>query len=98
MFTSVDCLPYTVFGFKKKVLKHINPQLGRILRYFSEFVGNVISRNKNSNQLDNLTSVAGLLLNPENDFTKQEIEEELILNTVAVSLSNFFRENLNFYK
>ena len=83
MDTCIDSVPYTIIGINKGILKKVNFEFGQIFKTFNNFMDNVIDSNKSENSQEN--SIAHLLLDPKNKFSDQEIHEELILTTMAVS-------------
>ena len=82
----MDFMPYQVIGLSHKFLDFINlgGELGKILRSFRKFMDEVInSNNKQTDKSEN--SLINLMLNPKFEFTKEEIEDELTMTTIAVS-------------
>jgi hypothetical protein len=91
MDTSIDLIPYNVIGLNKDILKRLNLGIGQIFNDFYKFMDKVIDSNKIENYQEN--SVAQLLLDPKNGFSKQEIYDELILTTLTVSLISIYVRN-----
>jgi hypothetical protein len=83
----MDFLPYSVIGFSHDFLDSLNlgGELGKVFKFFNEFTDNIISTNsvkKNSTE----NTMINLLLDPKYQFTRKEIEDELIMLTCAVRI------------
>jgi len=86
MESSMDFMPYLVIGISHKFLSFINlgGELGNNLGILKKFMDDVIkSNNEKKNSPEN--SLINLILNPKFGFTKEEIDDELTMTTIAVS-------------
>ena len=86
MESSMNYMPYQVVGISHKVLNFINlgGELGKILKSFQKFMDEVISSNHIKSESSE-NSLISLMLDPKFEFTKEEIDDELIMTTIAVS-------------
>ncbi|KAL7041800.1 hypothetical protein ACKWTF_000896 [Chironomus riparius] len=86
MESSMNFMPYQVIGLSHKFLDFINMggELGKILRSFRKFMDEVIKSNK-KHESGSENSLINLMLDPKFEFTKEEIDDELTMTTIAVS-------------
>ncbi|XP_070499845.1 probable cytochrome P450 313a3, partial [Chironomus tepperi] len=84
MESSMDFMPYLVVGLSHKLLDFLNlgGEHGKIMRSIQKYMDDVIRSNKAQDDKSE-NSLINLMLDPKFEFTKEEIEDELAMTTIA---------------